>query len=142
MYNANNYGYNPYGRYIPQQPMQQPIQQPIEQFNTVQNRNVLNGEIVDSIEVAKTIKYPLDGSTSYYPLASGEAIVSKQLQNDGTSKLTVYKPVVEEEKESPKYATIDDLNKVIKKFDLSDIEDDIKDLKSEIKDLKKKKKDD
>lgn len=30
MYNANNYGYNPYGAYMPQRSIQQPLQQPLQ----------------------------------------------------------------------------------------------------------------
>lgn len=142
MYGVNNYGYNPYGRYIPQQPMQQPIQ-PIQTMQQVeQTQSGLNGELVDSVDVAKTIKYQLDGSVSYYPLLDNSCIVTKQLQNDGTTKMTIYKPVVENEAELSKYITYDDLKDAIKNIDLSDIDDlkdEIKDLKKEIKDLKKKK---
>lgn len=141
MFNANNYGYNPYGRYIPQQPIEQP-----QQFIPQQtNKTVLNGKIVESIDVVKSMDIPLDGSISYYPTADGSAIVSKQLQIDGTSKTIIYKPIENEEKELPKYATVEDLDKAIGKIDLSDIDDlkdEIKDIQKELKDLKKKKKDD
>lgn len=33
----------------------------------------------------------MDGSVSYFPVADGSAIVSKQLQTDGTSKIQIYK---------------------------------------------------
>ena len=143
MFNANNYGYNPYGTYIPQRPMQQPIQQPVEQpFNSVQTRsplNVLNGKQVDSLEVVKAIDIPLDGSISYFPLANGSAIVTKQLQQDGTSKITIYEPKTQ--KEDVKFATIDDVDKKLEKLDFSEI-DDLKDelsaLKKELKDIKNK----
>lgn len=143
MFNANNYGYNPYGTYIPQRPIQQPIQQPVEQpFNSVQTRsplNVLNGKQVDSLEVVKAIDIPLDGSISYFPLANGSAIVTKQLQQDGTSKITIYEPKTQ--KEDVKFATIDDVDKKLEKLDFSEI-DDLKDelsaLKKELKDIKNK----
>lgn len=138
MFNANNYGYNPYGRYVPQQPTEQPM------YSTIPTRSIINGKVVDSIDVVKTIEYPLDGSTSYYPLASGEAIVTKQLQNDGTTKITIFKPVQGENKEI-KYITGEDLKKALDGLDFSeldDIKDDIKDLRQELKDLRKKKKDD
>lgn len=107
------YMYNPYSQSMPQiqqmqpmqqvqQPMQQqPIQQPVPQ--PVQNI-VLQGKSVDSIEVVKAMDIPLDGSISYFPLADGTAIVTKQLQMDGTSKTVVYKPVNENEKEEKKEA--------------------------------------
>lgn len=47
---------------------------------------------------------------SYFPIADGSAIVTKQLQNDGTSKMVVYKPVVEE---APKTVSTDELKEEI-----------------------------
>lgn len=143
MFNANNYGYNPYGRYMPQQPMQQPMemQTSANNYQQMQTRQVLNGKQVDSIEVVKAMDIPMDGSVSYFPLTDGSGIVTKQLQMDGTSKIVVFKPVTEQ-KEEIKYITHEDMKKAIDGIDLSDlddIKDDIKDLRQEIKDLKKKK---
>lgn len=115
----NNYGYNPYyqPRYntMPQQPMEQPIQQV---FNSMQQRSFLNGKSVDSLEVVKAMDIPLDGSVSYFPLTDGTAIITKQLQMDGTSRTTIYKPVEE--------------LSTSKQIDLSFIEE----LKEDIKELK------
>lgn len=115
----NNYGYNPYyqPRYntMPQQPMEQPIQQV---FNSIQQRSFLNGKSVDSLEVVKAMDIPLDGSISYFPLTDGTAIITKQLQMDGTSRTTIYKPVEE--------------LSTSKQIDLSFIEE----LKEDIKELK------
>lgn len=135
MYNANNYGYNPYGRYM-NQPIQQPIQ-PIEQPNMGVKMG-LQGKQVESIDVVKAIDIPLDGSISYFPLADNTAILTKQLQTDGTSKINIYKLTQEKDISHPNYATLEDLDKKFKQIDLSDLEDDIKDLKNEIKKLKKK----
>ena len=68
----NNFGYNPYyqsQRFIglPQQPIEQ---QNNMSFNSNQNRSVLNGKQVDSIDVVKATDIPLDGSVSYFPIAS------------------------------------------------------------------------
>lgn len=131
MFNANNYGYNPYGTYIPQRPIQQPIEQP-QQYIQQNNKTGLNGKQVESIDVVKAMDIPLDG-ISYFPLFDGSAIITKQIQLDGTSKTVVYKPINEENKEQIKYLVADDLE---------DLKDEIKDIKSELKDLKKKKKDD
>ena len=82
---------------------------------------------------------PLDGSISYFPLANGSAIVTKQLQQDGTSKITVYEPKTQ--KEDTKFATIEDIDKKIEKLDFSeidDLKDDLEDLKKELKDIKNK----
>lgn len=134
MYNA--YNYNPYmnNRYM-QQPTQ--MEQPMQPIN---NAYKLQGKLVDSIETARSSEYILDGSTSYFPLTNGEAIISKQMMVDGTPKITVYRPIIEE-KEQIKYITQDDLKKSLNELDLSeldDIKDEIKDIKQELKDLKKK----
>jgi hypothetical protein len=100
---------------MPQQPMEQPIQQV---FNSIQQRSFLNGKSVDSLEVVKAMDIPLDGSISYFPLTDGTAIITKQLQMDGTSRTTIYKPVEE--------------LSTSKQIDLSFIEE----LKEDIKELK------
>ena len=67
-----------------QQIVQQPMAQPIQAIG-------LQGKSVESIDVVKAMDIPLDGSVSYFPLTDGSAIVSKQLQQDGTSKTIIYK---------------------------------------------------
>lgn len=133
----NNYGYpNPQMNMdiMNQRQMSpyQPIQptQPIQPINT---QPVLLGKSVDSIDVVKAMDIPLDGRISYFPLMDGSAIVTKQLQNDGTSKTIVYKPVEEDKKDSPKYVTTDELKKAISDIDFSEIDD----LKDELKTIKK-----
>ena len=143
MYN-NQFGFNPYYQPINMQPLQSTnnLQTTANnlQTNAISNRQILNGKLVDSVDVVKATEVNLDGSVSYFPLTDGSAIVTKQLLTNGTSKTTIYKPI--EEKDTPKiqYATIDDLKKSIKEIDLSeidDLKDDIKDIKTEIKKLKK-----
>lgn len=87
---------------------------------TITNTVGLMGKVIDSAESVKVTDIPLDGSTSYFPLADGSAIYTKKLQLDGTSKIVVYKPVVEEEKPTPKYVTFDDLEEI--KTHIQDIE--------------------
>ena len=142
MYNQ----YNPYmNRFYGQQQanIPQPIDLPMQQQNTPQvalnRQNILYGKQVDSLEVVKAIDIPLDGSISYFPLANGSAIVTKQLQQDGTSKITIYEPKTQ--KEDTKFATIEDIDKRLEKLDFSEIEDlkdDLEDLKKELKDIKNK----
>lgn len=140
MYN-NNY-YQPPRNLGIQTNYQQPIYQPMYQVPISQpTSSGLQGKIVDSIETAKNQDIQLDGSISYFALTDGTAIVSKQLQADGTSKTTIYRPISEEQVELPKYATLDDIKKEIEKIDLSDIDDlkeEIRDLKKDLKNLKKK----
>lgn len=144
----NNYGYNPYfsNQKFPQMEQMttpnynQQYQQPMQ----MQKISGLLGKSVDNIDVVKAMDIPLDGSISYFPLTDGSAIVSKQLQSDGTSKIVVYKPSNEEKKEQIKYATFEDIQKAINEIDFNDIQeiqdiiDEFKELKKEIKDLKGK----
>lgn len=143
---GNNYGFNPYLQQQRFQNMEQPTQQPM--MTTYQppiqmtKPSGLLGEIVDSIDVVKGLKIPLDGSTSYFPLADNSMIVTKQLQNDGTSKIVVYKPTQEEKKEATQFATLDDIQEAIDNLDLGDIQDlkdDIKEIKKQLKEFKTKK---
>lgn len=118
-------------------PYIQPMAQPIAPTTNIG----LQGKSVESLDVVRAMDIPLDGSISYFPLTDGSAIVSKQLQGDGTSKTTIYRPISEEQVELPKYATLDDIKKEIEKIDLSDIDDlkeEIRELKKQLKDLKKK----
>ena len=129
----------------PMQPMQQiPKVQPVEQQypqytqpQQIYKSNIgLQGKSVDSIDVVKAMDIPLDFSISYFPLTDGSAIVTKQLQTDGTSKTVVYKQIEDKEIANvPKYITKEDLDKEIKKVDNSSIKDDIKTLKRKIEDL-------
>lgn len=134
--------YNQY--YQPQMRMQQPIQ-PLQQPVIPQPMSQpissigLQGKLVESIDVVKAIDIPLDGSVSYFPLTDNSTIVSKQLMQDGTSKITIYKPIEEEksiEKDTIKYITVEDLDEKLKEIDTGkDYKDDIKSLKKQIKDL-------
>lgn len=84
----------------------------------------------------------MDGSISYFPLTDGSAVITKQLQMDGTSKITIYKPTEEKTKDMPKYITKDDLEDVLDDYGinaLEDLKDDVNALKREIKDMQKKK---
>lgn len=138
--------YNNYNPYYGQQ--QRPLQQQFDfqptttpyipqTMPTMAKNNVLQGKVVSSIEEVKASEIPMDGSSSYFVLSDGSSIVTKQLQMDGTSKITIYKPIEENEKEQVIYVTKEELNKALDKFDMSDITDEIKEIKKEIKDIKK-----
>lgn len=140
---------NPYyGNYRDQQQKYQPMPtQPMNTQNYMPMPNLtspvtLLGKVVESIDVVKAMDIPLDGSVSYFPLTDASAIVTKQLQSDGTSKTIIYKPIEENSKDMPQYATMEDLKKEINKIDLSDL-DDIRDeltqIKKDIKNIKKNK---
>ena len=127
----NSYNQNPYfNPYFNQQPQQTAVPNMNIRFNSVQ------GESIDNLEVVKAMDIPLDGSISYFPLVDGSAIVTKQLQQDGTSKITIYKPIEAEEAAPTKYATIEDIEKYIKGIkmpDMKPLQDEIKTLKKQIR---------
>lgn len=133
---------NPYcnqmQRFQPMENLNNPIiNQPYMQ-NLQQTNTQLLGKSVDSVEVVKVMDIPLDGRISYFPLTDGSAIVTKKLQNDGTSKMVIYKPIEEENnKDSIQYATIDDLEQMLNDFeDIKDLKDELKSMKKDIKELK------
>lgn len=99
----------------------------------------LQGKSVDSIEVVKAMDIPLDGSISYFPIADGTAIVTKQLQQDGSSKTIVYKPINEKEKEEknevPVYVTKEEFNESMKKLNNVGLKDEINNIKTQMKEL-------
>lgn len=133
-----NYNNQFYGNQIqPIQQYPQYTQQPIQYKQPVLQG--LQGKSVDNIDVVKAMDIPLDGSVSFFPLTDGTAIVTKQLQTDGTSRTVVYKPVENcaETKEVPKYITQEDLEKEIKGLNNTGIKDDIKTIKKQIKDILK-----
>ena len=122
-YNQNPY-YNPY------------FTQPQMQSMNTMKFSGLQGKSIDNLEVVKAMDIPLDGSVSYFPLVDGSAIVTKQLQQDGTSKITIYKPIDDKETAMPKYATIEDIDERIKGIKVPDtksLQDDIKTIKKQIR---------
>lgn len=126
---------------IGNQPMTQTYIQPVQPTTTQVG---LLGKVVDNIEVVRATDIPLDGSTSYFPLSDGSSIVTKQLQNDGTSKIVVYKPEKEEKKNEQTFVTFEQLQEEISKLDFADIEDlrdELKEIKKQLKTMKKTKED-
>lgn len=128
-----------------QQPMINQPTQPQPYIPTIQpinNPTSLLGKAVESVDVVKAMDIPFDGSISYFPLTDGSAIITKQLQTDGTSKMVVYKPVQEDKKGAIQFATLEDIENAINDLDLSDIQDlrdDVKEIKKQLKEFKTKK---
>ena len=128
-----NNGFNPNFRPLEQQYPQNNINiPPMQQSGLNMPKNGLQGKQVDSVEVVKATDVPFDGSVSYFPLTDGSAIVTKQLQMDGTSKIVVFKPF-NEQKSEVKYLTSEDLEKAINGLNLNEIDN----IKEEIKEIKK-----
>ena len=140
--NNNNYYYPNYpNRYGQGQPNQQmnPIGEMPPQYIPPQTQFIkpsgLQGKQVDSVDVVRATDVPFDGSVTYFPLTDGSAIVTKQLQNDGTSKIVIFKPF-DEQKEEIRYVTQDDLKNALSGLnldELDDIKEDIKEIKNQLK---------
>lgn len=131
------YGNHFYGqpqRFQPMEPIAQTFNnQYMQTMQQMNNQVSLLGKSVDSIEVVKAMDIPLDGSTSYFPLTDGSAIVTKKLMSDGTSRTVIYKPVNESKDKTTDFLVMDDL---------TDILNDIEDMKKQLNDLKEKAKED
>lgn len=136
-YNPYNL-YNPYYNYNLQSQQNQQIPRQNQQVYKPQN-NVLQGKVVDSLDVVKATDIPYDGSISYFPLTDNSAIITKQLQQDGTSKVMIYKPEIgSAETNTPKYVTEEEFDNKLKE-QIRDVNSkDIKDMKEDIKTLKRK----
>lgn len=125
----NNYGFN---QYVPQQRFQpiDPMQTTNQMFNampiSINKPLSLNGKIVESMEMVKATEIPMDGSISYFPQADNSIIYTKQLQNDGTTKIICYKPVKNEKNDAINFVTFDDL---------MDLQDEIKEIKKELNNI-------
>lgn len=154
---VSNYSFNPY-QYNGQPVIGQPNwnQVPNVQPASIQNQQIpnfqpqqfnksvgLQGEYVDNEKTVDTIKYPYDGSTSYYPLTDGTAIISKQLDLQTGKSITIkYIPVKDEPNESKnenvnidysnKFEEINNNNK--EEFDI--IKEQMQDILKEMKELK------
>ena len=136
--------FNPYYGYTPQYGktpyyMQQPMATPQYQPQATDYMSQLQGKTVDNIEVVKATDIPLDGSVSYFPLVDGSSIITKQLMQDGTSRMIVYKPV---ETQQPKqvevqetYITEKELDEKLSKLDNKELKEEIEKIKKQIKDL-------
>lgn len=140
MYESYN-TYNPYGLYNPYYNYNQQPQQPVMKQNQpiYRPQNVtLQGKVVDSLDVVKATDIPYDGSISYFPLTDGSSIITKQLQQDGTSKVIIYKPIIdnEDETEKPKYITESDFKEQLK--DLNDKYITESDFKEELRNINSK----
>ena len=145
--------FNPYYGYTPQYGktpyyMQQPITTPQYQTQAsdymqniqpaYQKPIILQGKSVDNIEVVKATDITLDGSVSYFPLVDGSSIITKQLMQDGTSRMIVYKPAETEPKATENkeiYVTEKQLEEKLSTFNNEEIKQEIEKLKKQIKDL-------
>ena len=133
MYGMNNNMQQTAQRY---QPNEQQYNQYMQTPPVYKQQVGLQGKSVDSLDVVKAMDIPLDGSISYFPLTDGSAIITKQLQADGSSKTVIYKPIENKDQEQlPKYITNEQLSEAMKKMDNKDLKEEIKTMKRQIKEM-------
>ena len=85
-YTPNPYGGNGYNIQVPFQ------QQPQAQQQMFQQSSMLNGKIVDSIDIVKVTEVPV-GGYGVFPRADMGEIYIKTWGQDGTTQIVTYKPV-------------------------------------------------
>lgn len=62
-------------------------------------QSMINGKVVDSVEVAKAMEVPL-GGYGVFPKADLSEVYIKTWNGNGTTSVTIFRPIVEEKKES------------------------------------------
>ena len=91
-----NYPYNYANQYVPQPQPQQFISQPMAP--QTQQPQSLNGKIVDSEDVVKATEVPI-GGYGIFPKADLSDIYIKSWNNNGTTSIITFKPIIQEVKE-------------------------------------------
>ena len=91
-----NYPYNYANQYVPQPQPQQFISQPMAP--QTQHPQSLNGKIVDSEDVVKATEVPI-GGYGIFPKADLSEIYIKSWNNNGTTSIITFKPIIQEVKE-------------------------------------------
>ena len=110
-----NYPYNYANQYVPQPQPQQFISQPMAP--QTQQPQSLNGKIVDSEDVVKATEVPI-GGYGIFPKADLSEIYIKSWNNNGTTSIITFKPIIQEVKESQ---TIEDNSlKIIERLNALD----------------------
>lgn len=97
-----------------QQQMQQPNQQMYQPM--LQQQNLSNGKVVDSIEMVKFTDIPMDGNSYLFPKADGTEIYTKRWLSNGQTEINTYAKVdvnaIEENKNSFENTLMDKLNSI------------------------------
>lgn len=110
-----NYPYNYANQYVPQPQPQQFISQPMAP--QTQQPQSLNGKIVDSEDVVKATEVPI-GGYGIFPKADLSEIYIKSWNNNGTTSIITFKPIIQEVKE---FQTVEDNSlKIIERLNALD----------------------
>lgn len=89
----SNYPYGYVNQYVPQPQPQQFLSQPMQPQN--QQPQPLNGKIVDSADVVKATEVPI-GGYGIFPKADLSEIYIKSWNNNGTTSVITFRPVMPE----------------------------------------------
>ncbi len=111
----SNYPYNYLNQYVPQSQPQQFISQPMAP--QTQQPQSLNGKIVDSEDVVKATEVPI-GGYGIFPKADLSEIYIKSWNNNGTTSIITFKPIIQELKEPE--AVQDNSLKIIERLNALD----------------------
>lgn len=122
--NTNMYYQNPYGY------QQNPYR--YSQMN-MQQQSIPNWQLVDSIDVVKAKDVDMTGMPSYYPQSDGRIIYAKQLQPDGTSRISVYKLDAGEKQVEACYPGLDSFKTEILK-EINVLKENIDSMKNQLLD--------
>jgi hypothetical protein len=119
-YYPNSYLNYPYGSngMMAQQPYMQSMQnQPMTQSPQYQlPQSYLNGKIVDSADIVKATEVPI-GSYGVFPKADLSEIYIKTWNNNGTTNILTFKPIITDNTTQQEDISISDLsNKIMDKI--------------------------
>lgn len=105
---------NPIGNTMSNQYLSQMLQnqhQQIQQLGFQNQSNILLGKVVDSVQVVEATDIPMDNNPYYFPKADGTEIYVKKWMPNFQTRIIVYKPFIEEDKnnevEQNNYQNID-----------------------------------
>lgn len=120
-YPTNFYSNFPYGQqYQPQYfngPTLSSQQQIMQQQNQMAQSNMLQGKVVDGEDIVKVTDVPI-GGYGVFPKADFSEVYIKSWNNNGTTTITTYKPIIEETpKEDVNSILLEKINKIEEKID-------------------------
>ena len=126
LYNSNNMGqpYNNFGNNNNNN-YNIPSPQPMPQMSQVTQQipqnvlNTLNGKIVDSEDIVKATEVPI-GSYGVFPKADLSEIYIKTWNNNGTTRIIKYQPIMpaqQEENNAPEIKNDDTIDKILEKIE-------------------------
>lgn len=118
-YPTNFYSNYPYGQQYPNGPMLSSQQQIMQQQNLINQVGTLQGKMVDGEDIVKVTDVPI-GGYGIFPKADFSEVYIKSWNNNGTTSIITYKPVITEEKtpeENINNILLERMNKLEEKID-------------------------